>query len=229
MSYSKITFDATEPLNISNLNMLGSQYDEMVEDIENHNHDSDYYTKIISDSRFVHSNNDGESSGANADTIDGYTKAELLVSVPNDLIVWFYNETIPTGWHKTDGNGGTLNLLNKYIIGCDEDTFHDEGGNDVFSPDIDLTINEHILTVDEIPSHRHYNIYDIYMSFKSWDHYYIPPNVNPLNAPWEISHTVYTGYTGSDQGHSHTGSININNVDNRPKSKAIYLIQKVAT
>lgn len=223
MSYSKITFDATEPLNISNLNMLGSQYDEMVEDIEDHNHDSDYYNKTVMDSRFVHSNNDGESSGANAATIDGYTKAELLVSVPNDLIVWFYNETIPTGWHKTDGNGGTLNLLNKYIIGCDEDTFHDEGGNDVFSPVGSITIDNHILTVDEMPAHRH--------TWIETNQYVSAASTYPKNGgSWtDKAHTKDTGYAGSDQGHNHTGSVTINSVDNRPKSKAIYLIQKIAS
>jgi len=229
MSYTKVIFDATEPLNLTNLNMLGSQYDEMKDDIEGHDHDSDYYTKTVMDVRFVHSNNDGEGSGCNANTINGYTKAELLVSVPENLIVWYYNASIPSGWHLCDGTSGTLNLLNKYIIGCDADNYHDTGGNDVFSPDIDLTINEHILTIDEIPSHRHYNIYDTYFSYKSYKPFHLPADITPHNAPWEIAYTVYTGYTGSDQGHSHTGSISINSVDNRPKSRAIYLIQKIAS
>jgi hypothetical protein len=227
MSYSKVTFSAITPLNLTNLNMLGCQYDEMVIDVEAHNHDSDYYTKILGDSTFVNESNDGAESGCNADTIDGLTKAQLTNSVMTNLIVWFFNASIPDGWHLCDGTNGTVNALNKYVIGADEETIFDTGGNDVFSPSVDLTVDEHVLTVDEIPSHRH--------DWTESQYYY--SGAYPYTGT-KLTHEIgsykniesiskNTGYAGSDQGHSHTGSVTINSVDNRPKSKALYLIQKI--
>lgn len=223
MSYSKVTFSAIVPLNLINLNMLGSQYTDMKADIEGHNHDSDYYTKTVMDETFVHENNDGHESGANADTIDGLTKAQLMNSVMDNLIVWFYNASIPDGWHICDGTNGTVNAVNKYIIGADGDTIFDTGGNDVFSPSINITIDEHVLTIDEIPSHRHTYIETHKWRSQSWT------TPSGINIPADSANSKFTGYTGSDQGHSHTGSITFDNVDNRPKTKCLYLIQKISS
>ena len=222
MSYSKVTFSAITPLNLTNLNMLGCQYDEMVIDVEAHNHDSDYYTKVLGDSTFVHESNDGAESGCNADTIDGLTKAQLTNSVMTNLIVWFFNASIPDGWHLCDGTNGTVNALNKYVIGADEETIFDTGGNDVFSPSVSLTVDEHVLTVDEIPSHRH-DWYEKNVIVSGSDMgYWVESNYNVVTTS-----SKNTEYTGGNQGHVHTGSVTINSVDNRPKSKALYLIQKI--
>ena len=223
MSYSKVTFSAIVPLNLTNLNMLGCQYDEMKGDIEDHNHDSDYYTKTLMDQTFVHENNDGHESGANADTIDGFTKAQLMNSVMNDLIVWFYNENIPSGWHICDGTNGTVNAVNRYVIGADSDTIFDTGGNDVFSPSVNLIVDEHQLTIDEIPLHRHTFIETHKWKRQLW------ATPNGINRPTDSANLKYTGYTGSDQGHNHTGSITFDSVDNRPKTKCLYLIQKISS
>ena len=225
MVYVKITFSAITPLNIANLNMLGCQYAEMKSEIVVHN-PSTYYTKTESNTKYVYADNDGSGTGCNAATIDGYTKAQLMASVPTGLIVWYGAAlaTLPAGWHLADGSVGTRNCVNKYIIGANAGNTLDTGGNDVFSPTGSITINGHQLTIAEMPAHTHGWIESkIYTSTAN--------NIEGYLSGWYYyknkTNNLYTGYTGNDQSHDHTGTITINSVDNRPTSKALFLIQKI--
>jgi hypothetical protein len=233
MVYSKVTFSAIVPLNITNLNMLGSQYTDMKSTIEAHN-PSTYYTKLESDAQYAYIDNDGEGSNTNAATIDGYTKAQLTASVSTGLMVWYAGNiaTLPAGWHLADGNAGTRNCVNKYIIGADENTTLDTGGNDVFTPAGSITIAAHELTVAELPSHTHAwtetNAPEN-GTYVDYDGYWFPNGgAYPNRYRFLVETGKTSGYAGSNQGHGHTGStITLTQIDNRPLSKCLYLIQKV--
>jgi hypothetical protein len=236
MVYAKVTFSAIVPLNITNLNILGSQYAEMQSTIVAHN-PSTYYTKLECDNLYPYADNDGhteDDSGPNAATIDGYTKAQLLASVPTGLMVWYGAalSNLPAGWHLADGTLGTRNCVNKYIIGADEDTTLDTGGNDVFTPTGSISIATHVLTLAEIPSHNHtWTETNVPGYAENYDKFGYYGNVGGsfgyrcMNYA-EVGKT--SGYVGSNQAHGHAGStVTLGQIDNRPPSKAIFLIQKV--
>jgi hypothetical protein len=229
MSYYKTIFDTDVPLSISNINNLGSQYYEMYQDVYGHDHDTLYYNKSTSDLLYVHENNDGDDSGADALTIDGYSRAELITSIPQDLIVLYGAalSNLPVSWHLCDGTNGTRNLLNRYVICCASDgaDVGTTGGANTYTPTGTLAIDNHTLIESEIPAHNHsyYNIYYIYGS----------PNIGytfGTHYPAYIdSGTTKTSYaTGGGQGHNHTGSFTGIAFDNRPKSKAVFYVQKLA-
>lgn len=232
MSYAKITFNASTPLNITNLNILGSQYAEMKSTIVAHSH-TIYYTKTESDARYVNINNDGSGSGCNALTIDGYTKDQLISSVPTGLMVWYAGSlaALDVGWHLADGTNGTRNCVNKYIIGANSSTIGNTGGNDNFTPTGTLTIANHALTLAEMPEHYHtwsetnYPASATYYNQSGWGGGLYSYGGNLMNL---TTTTKNTSYIGSNQAHGHTGStITLKAVENRPLSKALYLIQKI--
>lgn len=230
MTYAKITFNAATPLSIANLNMLGSQYADMKTLVEGHN-PSTYYNKTECDSRYVFADNDGHGSGANAATIDGFAKAELMASVPIGLIILYHGDLSYTnglGWYLCDGTNGTRNIVNKYVIGADENTNLQTGGNDWFAPTCNLVVAGHTISVAEMPVHNH--------TFGETNYpYYLGGYVMEMgiSGGWYTRTNVATvsktsGYAGSDQAHGHTGSsYTFDAIENRPLSKAVYYIQKI--
>lgn len=235
MSYSKVTFDVDVPLSISNLNMLGLQYSEMLSDITEHNHDDLYYNKTTSNGLYVFADNDGEGSGCDALTIDGYTKTELISSIPKDLIILYAGNiaTLNAGgsWHLCDGTNGTRNLLDKYVICCAADgaDIGATGGINSYTLTGTITIDSHVLTTNEIPSHNHsiYNRDQIYGLYNA-SILIGKSSFGSDNYGTEYFTTRDTGYVGSNQGHGHSGSTFTGlTFDKRPISKAIYYIQKL--
>ncbi|WP_218274673.1 tail fiber protein, partial [Pseudomonas sp. GW456-L14] len=90
--------------------------------------------------------------------------------LPAGMIMMFSGSTIPSGWAICNGEGGTPNLVDKFILGGTLDSL---GGSNSVSlsgdknnkvwaertdsqtPDINLSISGHKLTEDEIPTHNH--------------------------------------------------------------------------
>ncbi|PMY64895.1 hypothetical protein C1Y31_16245 [Pseudomonas sp. FW305-25] len=86
------------------------------------------------------------------------------------MIMMFSGSTIPSGWAICNGEGGTPNLVDKFILGGTLDSL---GGRNSISlsgdknnkvwteitdsqtPSINLSISGHRLTVDEMPNHEH--------------------------------------------------------------------------
>jgi len=117
---------------------------------------------------------------------------------PPGLICMWSGSTVPTGWYLCDGQNGTPDLRNRFIVGAGNDyDIGDTGGE-----------KEHILTIDEIPSHTH--SYSHHPSAErtagatSQDKY----SVSPLE-------TYTTGSTGGGQAH-----------ENRPPYYALAYIMK---
>ena len=71
---------------------------------------------------------------------------ERVGEIKNEIRMFAGLETsIPKGWHLCNGENGTPDLRNRFIVGAgDSYVFADEGGE-----------NAHTLTVDEMPSHKH--------------------------------------------------------------------------
>ena len=82
----------------------------------------------------------------------GYSyMAQDVLSVPKGVIVMWSGriQDIPQGWALCDGNNGTPNLTDRFVIHADADN----GGTN----NVGVTGGEqtHILTTDELPAHTH--------------------------------------------------------------------------
>ncbi|MBO5179266.1 MAG: hypothetical protein J6B87_02845 [Clostridia bacterium] len=65
--------------------------------------------------------------------------------MPSGLICMWSGSIIPKGWYLCDGTNGTPDLRNRFIVGAgDEYDIGTTGGE-----------KQHVLTIDEMPSHTH--------------------------------------------------------------------------
>lgn len=65
--------------------------------------------------------------------------------IPSGFIGMWHGSVVPAGWYLCNGQNGTPDLRNRFIVGSgDEYSIGDTGGE-----------KEHILTIDEMPSHNH--------------------------------------------------------------------------
>ena len=65
--------------------------------------------------------------------------------VPSGLICMWSGSVVPNGWFLCNGENGTPDLRNRFIVGAgNEYNIGDVGGE-----------KTHVLTIDEIPSHTH--------------------------------------------------------------------------
>lgn len=70
--------------------------------------------------------------------------------IPPGAIILYSGSTIPDGWALCDGNNGTPDLTDRFVIGAGKSyQVNDTGGE-----------AEHILTIDEMPKHSHKMKYD---------------------------------------------------------------------
>lgn len=92
-----------------------------------------------------HAGNDGGGSGLNADSVDGSHASDL--ELPSGAInIWSGAVAdIPSGWVLCDGNNGTPNLQDKFVVGA---------GN-TYAVDGTGGVDTHTLTTSEMPSHAH--------------------------------------------------------------------------
>lgn len=131
------------------------------------------------------------------------TSFNILFEIPSGIIcMWSGSiDTIPVGWALCDGNNGTPNLLDRFIVGAGSTyAVGNTGGSNTVT-----------LTVEEIPSHKHseikpekgYTAYDAIGS--STSQLYV-----------DAGETTSTGNTGGGQPH-----------ENRPPYYALAYIMKL--
>lgn len=83
-----------------------------------------------------------DSSGAKA--IVGTT--EYFMVPKGGIIIWSGSvNNIPAGWVLCDGNNGTPNLTDRFVLGAGHNYAVDSTGGE----------REHVLTIDEMPKHSH--------------------------------------------------------------------------
>ncbi len=123
---------------------------------------------------------------------------------------------IPIGWILCDGNNGTPDLRDKFIVGARQD---DQGfaktnimgalnqtGGSVSHDHTGLT-GSHVLTISEIPSHDHEENPNVSIDLISNKGLY---GSNPGGHASMFSPIPRTGRTGGGQGHTHTVAADYN-------------------
>lgn len=199
-----------------------------------HNHDARYYTKVAMDSTFWYAGNDGPDSGADFDYIQHgsffYHASQIFeMGIPEQLIILWYGgvDDIPAGWHLCNGEAGTVDLRDRYIVGAGGS--YDPGatgGAWELTVSGTVTVAGHAVTVDEMAAHVH-PYTDKYNTTCSTNTYY------PAGGPPTCARTTETGTTpaaGGNQEHGHPGSYaTVNSISLLPPYYALCYIQKVAT
>lgn len=223
MGYTKTTWAADTEITSSLLNHLETQYAAAAYDVENHDHGDDYYTETEMNSGFWHAGNAGPGSGCDADTIEGHEASYFAgIGAPAGLIIWYAGSDEPSGWYDCDGENGTPDLRDKFVVGAgDTYAVNGTGGAASITPTATLTVAAHAVTVPELPSHSHpwsdkYNNQQGYISTED----------DPQSAS-NSDVLSYTGYVGGGQGHGHSGStFTGDSQENRPPFYALKLIMK---
>ena len=193
----------SESIVIDRLNNMGDQYAEFLTYFNAHNHDDIYYTKDEADAKyfnFVDKNGD-------YDKLDGYHATDIqgMGLLLNGIYLWgglFAN--IPETFKLCDGMNDTPNLLEVRLVGAgNEYAKGNTGGNEFVTPTAAVTIDEHILTIAELPEHYHTYI-ETYSTFSSLNDY---PYSSENASTYDTNVTSNTEYAGGGEGHNHNGSI----------------------
>lgn len=159
--------------------------------------------------------------------IEGNIKELNETLMPIGAIIMWSGKVadIPTGWRLCDGNNGTPNLKDRFIMGAVTDaTINKTGGQ-----------NEVTLTVNQIPAHQHTGGTN---SAGEHSHYYYEEDspsygrkeILRYSQGWEKRITSY-GLILPSGSHSHT--VTINNTgggqshENRPAYYKLAFIMKV--
>lgn len=167
MAYTKTNWTSTTTITTTLLNHAETQYDEIMSVYMGHNHDSVHYTEDNVNTIFWNVNNDGHGSGMDADLLyysGGNKHYEDLVggAVPSGIIIMWSGSTVPSGWYLCDGNNGTPNLLNKFVIGAGGTLSPGATGRPTpagtqdyqIKPTASVTIGSYSLTLENI-AHSH--------------------------------------------------------------------------
>jgi hypothetical protein len=224
--YTPLVFLEDTLISAKNLNNLGNQYLSGKYLVDNHNHGDIYYTKEEADLRYFHSEN---KSGSDADMVDGSHLADLTGSaLPKYSVIAWESATIPAGYALCNGQvveGVSTPDLRDYFIPCagDDYTLNQILGSNVFNLSGSITVDNHTLTIAELPNHRH-----------SYDDWYVTSGQassydTDMGASTNNDTNITSGNVGGGGAHNHTGSITFDqqSSDNRPKYYAIYFIMKV--
>jgi len=220
---------SSHPLTGEAMNHIdGLQWANIKNYADAHNHNDRYYTKTEADAKYF---TKYFYTSADADLLDGYHASQLIpAGLPiGAIMIWSGSfDTVPTGWHVCDGGtygGKTTPDMRGRFVPCAGGTYtpNTTGGAASQTPTASLTIADHTLTTDELPSHTH-SYTDTY-------------NPNKLNGGILVSHPAYFVYRQSPineqanggGAHGHAGStITFNSIDIRPPYYVVYYIMKYA-
>lgn len=237
MSYTPTVWTVSTVPTGKRLNHLETQYaGYLAEGVATHAHDDDFYTKAEADAIFFYSGHMGSGSGFDADTLDSsHISALLSDTLPiGTVLIWSgYDSNVPANWALCTGqtsNGHvTPNLQDRFVIGAGGAYANGAtGGAATFTPTASLTLTEHALTANEMPSHQHsyvdeYNPDGAYSGSGTHDTNHVPTSTNRTT-----SIVGNNGTLGNGQPHNHTGNtVAFDPVNALPVYYALYFIMKV--
>jgi hypothetical protein len=184
---------------ITRLNNMGDQYSEFTTYFNTHNHNDDYYTKAEAEAKYYNFT----AKGGDYDMLDGYHASDIqgMGLLLNGIYLWGgLFENIPSEtFALCDGYNDTPNLVEVQLVGAgNEYQEGDTGGNEFVTPTGTVTIDNHTLTVDEIPEHNHSMVDSV--PVQASIRMYFPSRIYETYAR-------YTDYTGGGNGHNHNASI----------------------
>ena len=231
MTYVKFhdPWETDDYLSARAFNRIESQWDEIKEDADEHNHNTSHYTETECDAKFFTKT---FYTGFDADTIDGLHFTDIITTgLPvGSIIMWSGDsDTIPANYAicngQTIGEVTTPDLRQRFIVGAGS-TYQvgNTGGATSTSVTATFTVVSHAITADEMPIHTH-----------TWNDYsnnvigltYSPvPAAGPTGAQQQMNRN--TEYTGGGLGHTHTGNtITFNDIAYEPYYYSLYDIMKV--
>ncbi len=224
---------ASTPITVEKLNNLETQFDESYSYFLAHGHPG-YYTKAEMESAFWYGGNDGAGSGADADLIyraSGNMHAEDFggLGIPIGLIIMWSGVECASGWHLCDGEAGTRDLRERFVIcaGTDSGFSIGETNTGIHAPTGSISIAGHTLSIAEILGHQHaYG--DKYAGSGDTGYAGIPGTVRRYpTAP--ASNPDTTGYSSAGKTpadpHSHGATFSGNNFTALPPYYALAYIQ----
>lgn len=143
----------------------------------------------------------------------GTNPSKVTVKAPvGTIVAWSGSEeTIPDGWHLCDGQAGTLDLRDKFILGSSENhPVGEEGGEAT-----------HVLSQEEMPKHQHVeklsdgNHFEPYSAINSGTS--TGTRISATYSTKYAANWVNTAYSGASQPHN-----------NMPPYLSLCYIQKIA-
>lgn len=222
MGYTKFTWSISTPITTFGLNHLESQYAEVNNDYNNHNHDSVYMPKSESDAKFW---NDDFKTGSDADTLDGYHGDDLVgAAIPPGGIIAWESATPPTGYAICNGGNDTPDLRD-YFQPCVKAAWAEDYTFGINSLTLTAapTINTTAVSISQMARHNH-SYSDSYNGGSGGG----GSEANCTAGLADASGT--SSSVGGGSGHGHPGStISITNgsIDNAPLWYALYYIMKL--
>ncbi|WP_342323019.1 hypothetical protein AAEY27_00480 [Kosakonia sp. BYX6] len=151
--------------------------------------------------------------------------------VPRGIIVAFYGSSAPAGWAFCDGNNGTPDLRHRFIKGSEGfNTYTGGTGTNTYTPGGTVTVDYHVLTVNEMPAHSHRLIKKTVGNYGNG--YFTPyaeqgpvEDLAYIGAFW----SDWLENTGANWGHNHTASFSGKawTQNNEPQYYAIAYIMKL--
>lgn len=228
MVYTPTNWDAVTTLTAARLNNLESQFGLAKTEYDTHTHDGDYYTETEMGATFWGTGNDGPGTGMDADQIyhaDGNMEAADFagVGVPSGLVIWYESTPAPSGWHRCDGDAGTINLVDKFVIGAGTGSGYsvgDSAGADSATPTGSVTVANCELT-----------IYNILHSHTLTDRKPTGSSVgvgsgSVATSVYTITPDSLTSLAGGSAPHNHSATFAGELFDMRPPYYALEYIQK---
>lgn len=222
--YTPFTFTSEQTnenrVSAKNLNLIGSQLTAGTYLISHHNHDDIYDSKEAMNTKYFSYVN---KINSDADTIDGLHFSDITgSSIPQYGIIAWESSIIPTGFAICNGqiiDGVATPDMRDYFIPCAGGNYiiNTTFGQDTVNYAGTVSAASHILTESELPYHCH-----TWSDF-SFDGY--SPSTLQRPAVNTYNDIRNTSSTGGGLGHTHSGTITLNqNVDNRMQYYALLYI-----